>query len=210
MIKTSVATLACFQDLPGYEFHITALLKTASVPIDEYLACEEGAEFRHEFIGGAVHAMAGGTRDHSAIAANAIVSLGYQLRGKTCRPFTSDLKIRIDFPDHVCFYHPDASVVCTPPSGDPRYERNPIVILEVLSESTRRIDQTEKRDGYFHLPSFQVLLLADSERLHVLVHRRRSDGGFATEEYAVRDAVIPLTEIETSLALEDLYEGIQL
>jgi Uma2 family endonuclease len=189
---------------------MTAVLKTAAIPIDEYLAGEEGAEIRHEFIGGAVHAMAGGTRDHSAIAANAIVSLGSQLRGKTCRPFTSDLKIRIDFPDHVRFYYPDASVVCTPPSGDPRFERNPIVILEVLSESTRRIDQTEKRDGYFHLPSLQVLLLADSERVHVLVHRRRSDGGFAAEQYVDRHAVIPLPEIDAALALDELYEGIHI
>jgi Uma2 family endonuclease len=165
---------------------MTALLKSTAIPIEEYLAGEENAETRPEFIGGTVRAMAGGTRDHSAMAANAIVSLGSQLRGKNCRPFTSDLKIRIDCPDHVRFYYPDASVVCTPSSGDNRYERNPVVILEVLSESTRRIDQTEKRDGYFHLPSLQVLILADSERLHVLVHRRRSDGGFAAEEYADR------------------------
>jgi Uma2 family endonuclease len=187
---------------------MTALPQATAISIDDYLAGEEVAEVRHEFIDGAVHAMAGGTRDHSAIAANAIVALGSQLRGKAWRPFTSDLKIRIDFPDHVRFYYPDASVVCTPSSGDPRYERNPIVILEVLSESTRRIDQTEKRDGYFHLPSLQVLILADSERRHVLVHRRRPDGGFATEEYGDRDAMIPLPEIEASLALVELYEGI--
>ena len=187
---------------------MTALMKTAAIPIEDYLAGEANAEMRHEFIGGSVHAMAGGTRDHSAIAANAIVSLGSQLRGKNCRPFTSDFKIRIDCPDHVRFYYPDASVVCTPPFGDPRYERNPVLILEVLSESTRRIDQAEKRDGYFHLPSLQVLLLADSERLHVLVYRRNSDGGFAAEEYAERQAVIHLPEIEAALVLEELYEGV--
>lgn len=187
---------------------MTALPLTASITIDDYLAGEDVAATRHEFIGGAVHAMAGGTRDHSAIAANAIVALGSQLRGKACRPFTSDLKIRIDFPDHVRFYYPDASVVCTPSGGDPRYERNPVVVLEVLSESTRRIDQTEKRDGYFHLPSLRMLILADSERVHVMVYRRRQDGGFAIEEYGDRDAMIPLPEIEVSLAVRELYEGI--
>lgn len=187
---------------------VTALLKPSAISIEEYLAGEDSSDIRHEFIGGAIHAMAGGTREHSAITANAIVSLGSQLRGKACRPFTSDLKIRIDCPDHVRFYYPDASVVCTPSSGDRRYERNPVVILEVLSESTRRIDQAEKRDGYFYLPSLQVLILADSERMHVLVYRRRSDGGFTSEEYGDRKEVIALPEIEAVLPLEELYEGI--
>jgi len=187
---------------------MTALPRTTAISIDDYLAGEEVADVRHEFIDGAVHAMAGGTLDHSAIAANAIVNLGSQLRGKACRPFTSDLKIRIDFPDHVRLYYPDAFVVCTPSGGDSRYERNPVVILEVLSDSTRRIDLTEKRDGYFHLPSLQVLILADSERGHVMVHRRRPDGGFATEEYVERGSIILLPEIEATMKLDALYEGV--
>ncbi|WP_353568746.1 Uma2 family endonuclease [Haloferula sargassicola] len=83
-----------------------ALPKAVAISVDDYLHGEEIAETKHEYIGGEVHAMAGGTRDHSAIAANAIGSLFGLLRGKPCRPFTSDLKVRIDFPDMSAFTIP--------------------------------------------------------------------------------------------------------
>ncbi|GAA5484641.1 hypothetical protein Hsar01_03887 [Haloferula sargassicola] len=97
-------------------------------------------------------------------------------------------------------------MIGSPESDDPRYARNPVVVIEVLSESIRRIDQTEKRQGYFHLPSLKVLLLVDSESCHVVVHRRQPDEGFRSEDYQDRSQVIELPEIEASLALADLYE----
>jgi Uma2 family endonuclease len=62
----------------------------AFISIEDYLAGEELAETKHEFLGGTVHAMVGGTNDHAAVAANAVVALGSRLRGKPCRPFGSD------------------------------------------------------------------------------------------------------------------------
>jgi Uma2 family endonuclease len=82
-------------------------MKTAFVSIEDYLAGEEDSGIKHEYLGGAVHALACGTTDHAALSANAIGSLGGQLRGKPCRTFTSDLKVRIDLPEHTRFYYPE-------------------------------------------------------------------------------------------------------
>lgn len=189
-------------------YGVTALLQPAPVSIEDYLEGEERSDVKHEYIGGAVHAMAGGTNDHSAVSANAIVSLGAALRGKPCRPFTGDAKVRIELADQTRFYYPDAQVVCRPGPGSDPFQENPTVVLEVLSESTRRTDLGEKRDAYLAIPSLKVLLIAESERPYVLVHRRRRQGGFAVEEHSGLEAVIPLPEIEASLPLAELYEGI--
>ena len=187
---------------------MTALRKTASLSIEDYLAGEEDSEIRHEYLGGAVHAMAGGSADHAAISANAIGSLFSQLRGKPYRTFTSDLKVRIDLPEHTRFYYPDVQVVCDPSAGDARYQERPVVVIEVLSESTRRTDLGEKKDAYLAIPSLKVLLLLESDLPYVLVYRRRPEAGFAMEVHDGVKAVIPLPEIEASLPLADLYERI--
>ncbi|WP_367870382.1 Uma2 family endonuclease [Luteolibacter sp. Populi] len=187
---------------------MATFLQPSPVSIEDYLAGEDCSETKHEFIGGAVYAMADGTNDHAAISANAVGALGGLLRGKPCRPFTCNAKVRIEYPDHTRFYYPDAQVVCLGNPGSDRFQEYPAVIIEVLNDSTRRIDLSEKRDAYLTIPSLKVLLLVDSERPYVLAHRRRGEGGFAGEEWQGLDAVIPLPEIEAELALADLYERI--
>jgi Uma2 family endonuclease len=176
--------------------------------IEDYLASEDLAEMKHEYLGGSVHPMAGGTAAHAGISANAIGSLGSQLRGKPCRTFTRDLKVRIDLPQHTRFYYPDLQVVCDASAGDSRYQERPVVVIEVLSETTRRSDLGEKKDAYLAVPSLKVLLLVESDLPHVLVYRRLPAGGFGTETHQGLAAVIPLPEIEASLPLAELYEGV--
>ena len=84
----------------------------------------------------------------------------------------------------------------------------PALVLEVLSESTRRTDTGEKQDAYLTIPSLKVLLLAESDRPPVVVYRRRSGGGFEAEEYSGLGEVISLAEIGCELRLAELYEGI--
>jgi Uma2 family endonuclease len=184
-----------------------AVRQPAAISIAEYLAGEVGSTVKHEYLGGAVHAMAGATNGHNEIAVNSIISLGVRLRGKACRPFNSDTKVRIELAGHTRFYYPDAMVVChTNPRAD-HFQDHPVVVIEVLSESTRRIDQGEKCDTYQKIPSLQVLLLVESEAIAVTVHRRSAEGGFAVEYHAGADAVIPLPEIGEELPLAELYEG---
>jgi Uma2 family endonuclease len=187
---------------------MTALKKPELVTVEDYLAGEEHSDIRHEYLGGVIHAMSGGTNDHAAIAMNAALALGGQLRGKPCRPFGSDAKVRIEYPDHTRFYYPDLQVVCQLNSGTDHYQERPAVVLEVLSESTRRTDMGEKKDAYLSIPSLKVLLLAECDRPRVVVYRRRAGGGFEAEEYSGLGETISLAEIGCELPLAELYDGI--
>lgn len=187
---------------------MTALKQPGAMSISEYLAGEEQSEVKHEYLGGTVHAMAGASNRHNAIAVNALLSLGTQLRGKPCRPFNSDTKVRIEYPDHTRFYYPDALVVCHPnPPGD-HFQDHPVVVVEILSDGTRRTDLGEKRDAYLTISSLKVLILAESGSAEVIVHRRKTEGGFAVEYHTGLDAMIPLPEIDASLSLAELYEQV--
>jgi len=186
---------------------MTALKHPEPVSPAEYLAGEEGSMVKHEYLGGAVHAMAGATNGHNEIAGNALATLHAALRGKPCRPFNSDTKVRIELSGHTRFYYPDAMVVCSPNPRSDHFQDHPVVVIEIMSDSTRRIDHGEKCDTYLRIPSLMVLLLAESEAVAVTVHRRTPAGGFAVEYHAGTDAVIPLPEIDAELALADLYAG---
>lgn len=178
------------------------------VSIADYLASEEGSDVKHEFLGGVVHAMAGATNRHNTIAVNTLISLGTQLAGKSCETFNSDTKVRLRFPDHTRFYYPDAMVVCESNAGDSHFQDSPVVIVEVLSESTARYDRFEKRDAYFTLPSLKVLILVEQNLPSVAVHRRGADGEFALEEYDGMEAMVALPEIECELPLNSVYQRV--
>lgn len=187
---------------------MTALAKSVPISIDDYLAGEEVSDVKHEYLGGTVHAMAGATNRHNIVSLNALVSLSNQLRGKSCQPFNSDTKVRIKFPDQTRFYYPDAMVVCAPNPVADHFQDRPVVIIEVLSDTTRRTDLGEKLDAYPTIPSLEVLLYVEPEVPFVTVHRRRAAGGFAIEHHAGLDAVIPLPEIDAGLSLADLYDRV--
>jgi Uma2 family endonuclease len=175
---------------------------------NDYLAGEELSETKHEYLGGTVHAMAGASIRHNNIALNCTASLHGKLRGKPCRPQNSDTKIRIEFPDHTRFYYPDAMVVCQSNPDTDHFQTLPVVIIEVLSDSTLRTDLGEKRDAYLTIPSLKVLLFVEPDTPSVTLYRRIPEGGFTTERHAGLDADIPLPEIQTSLSLAELYENV--
>lgn len=188
---------------------MTALRQPQAVAITDYLAGEESSDVKHEYLGGTVHAMAGATNQHNTIALNSQACLLGQLRGKPCQPFNGDTKVRIEFPDHIRFYYPDAMVVCHPNPATDHYQNQPVVIIEVLSDSTRRTDLGEKRDAYLTIQTLQVLLFVEPGAPAVTVHRRKSEGGFALEYHSGLDATIPLPEIEAALPLAELYERVE-
>lgn len=187
---------------------MTALKQPDSVSIADYLAGEEISGVKHEYLGGTVHAMAGATNQHNTVALNSLVSLLVQLRGKPCQPFNSDTKVRIEYPDHTRFYYPDAMVVCQPNPASDHFQDQPVVIIEVLSDSTRRTDLVEKRDAYFTIPSLKVLVFVESESPSATLHRAKPGGGFAIERHSGLETIIPLPEIEASLPLAEVYERV--
>lgn len=182
--------------------------ETQLMSVEDYLAWEERQEEKHEYVGGMVYAMAGGTPAHAAIAANILAALGGQLRGKPCRPYTSDLRVRIQYPTHTRLYFPDVTVACTPAPAQSMFHDHPTLLVEVASDSTRRTDELEKRDAYQTIATLRVYVLIEQDRPAATVWRRGAQG-FQRETYAGLEAVIALPEIEAQLALEEIYEAVR-
>jgi Uma2 family endonuclease len=178
------------------------------ISVDEYLAGELASPTKREYLGGVVYAMAGARNVHNVIAGNTYVGLHVRLRGRPCRPFNSDTKIRIQFPGYVRFYYPDASVTCHPNPATDSFQDEPAAIFEVLSRATRRLDDGEKKDAYQTIPSLAVYLLIEQDTAAVVVYRRGKDG-FEREAYQGLSAVIPLPEIGIDLPLTEIYETVE-
>ena len=178
------------------------------ISVHDYLAGERIAKRRHEYVDGVVYAMAGGTVQHSRIASNATGTLHAQLRGQKCQAFNSDMKVRVRLSRGTHFYYPDVSVVCQPNADSDSYHDAPVVIVEVISEFTRRTDEYEKREAYLSMHSLCVCVLVEQASAAVLVYRR-GDSGFDREVYTGLDAISPLPEIECELALAELYQNVE-
>ena len=150
--------------------------------------------------------MGGFSNRHNTIAVNSLVFLHSQPSRQGFSGLQQQHQIRIEFPDHTRFYYPDAMVVCQSNPLTDHFQDQPVVIIEVLNDSTRRADLGEKRDAYLTLPSLKVLLFVEPEMPSVTLQRRKSGGGFAIEDHVGLDAVIPLPKTDASLALADLYD----
>ena len=186
---------------------MTAAHQIPLVSIDEYLADELRSDVRHEYTGGYVYAMAGGLNVHNTIATAFLVAIGSRLRGKPCQPFNSDTKVRVRLATHTRFYYPDGMVVChANPPGD-TFQDQPVVIAEVLSPGTRRIDEGEKRDAYLTIPTLTDYLLIDTDKPRVVVYHREA-GGFAIRQYEGLEASVPIDDLALSLPLSELYERV--
>ena len=198
-------------EAPGrsaYAIGMSAALKLRHVSVEDYLTGELASQVKHEYLGGFVYAMAGATNAHNLIASNVLGVLHARLRGKPCRPYNSDAKIRVKLPTHVRFYYPDASVICDSNPPNDSFQDQPVVIAEVLSHKTRRIDQGEKKDAYLTIPTLQTYLLIEQDCPAVTVYRR-TDQGFVQEAHTELEAIIPLVEIGAELPLAEIYEGVE-
>ena len=186
---------------------MSALPSSPLVSVEDYLAGESVAEQKHEYVGGLIYMMAGARNRHNRIASRAQGLLFVGLRGSPCEAFNSDTKARVHAFEKTRFYYPDAMVVCELNPDDDVFQDRPVVIVEVLSESTRRADEGEKRDAYLEVPSLKVLLLVESDRPSVSVDRRGEDGVFTRTWHEGEDAVVPLPEIGLELPLRELHAG---
>jgi Uma2 family endonuclease len=188
---------------------MTAAKKRSPISVEEYLAGEEISSIKHEYRGGYVYAMAGARSLHNEIATNITVAVGGRLRGKRCRPYNSDMKVRVPPPPYERFFYPDASVTCSPIEPDAAYLKEPVVLFEVLSKGTRRIDEGEKLDGYLTIPSLRIYALVEQESALVTVFRRRQGNEFEREVHDGLSAIIGMPEIDIDLPLAEIYERIE-
>jgi Uma2 family endonuclease len=176
---------------------------------EEYLAIERGAEYKSEYVDGVMYAMAGGSERHNLIAANLIIAIGAQLRDRPCRIYPSDLKVRV--PDSKRFFYPDVSIVC----GEVRFaddERdvvlNPVVVVEVLSDSTAAFDRGKKFQSYQQIESLREYLLVSQDEYVVEHFLRQDDGHWLYTKAGGLDEAIALPVVKCRLALSDVYSKV--
>ena len=171
---------------------------------EEFLAWEEQQPLRHEFDGLQPVAMAGGTAGHSAIQRNLAVSVGGRLRGKPCQFHGSDLKV--DTGETIRY--PDGFVVCSPVARTATMIPDPVVIFEVLSDSTARTDLVTKNHEYASLVSVRrYIVLAQDEMAGTMFERIGSDW---VGHLLDRDSILQMPEIDIEVPLTELYEGVDL
>ena len=159
-------------------------------------------------MGGVLYAMTGAGNAHNRVATNITIALGGTLRGRPCQVFNSDTKIQLMLPTQTRYYYPDVSVVCRSNPPTDSFQDEPVVVVEVLSPSTRRLDHGENREAYLMLSSLRVYLMVETTHAAVIAYRR-TDQGFVREDYTGLDAVVPLPEIEADLPLTEAYERVE-
>jgi len=179
---------------------------------EEYLACELISEVKHEYIDGAVYAMAGASANHGRIVANLVGKLLVHLENTPCEPFFSDMKVKAG----KNFFYPDVIVDCHNEDGDAYYTTAPILIVEVLSKSTRKTDKALKRLAYQAISTLQEYVLIEQDLVDVEVCRRGNH--WQPEHYFLGDEVnfasiglgVPTEEIYARVANEDMADFLKL
>src|SRR5438045_8008332 len=182
---------------------MSAPLHQINYSYSEYLALEASSNVKHEFLAGQIYAMAGGTPEHAALAAAVIGLLFPQLRGRACRSYDSDLRVRT--PSGLATY-PDVTVICGPSERkdtDPQAVTNPTLIIEVLSRSTEEYDAGDKFEHYKTLPSLrQYVLVSHRERAVEVWTRGEAD---EWRSATVREGEIAELAIKARLDVRELY-----
>src|ERR1044071_310231 len=176
---------------------------------EEYLALERQADDKSEYFDGVVHAMSGASLNHNKIVANVITELVQQLRGRPCSALPSDSKVRM--PDSRKFFYPDVSVVC----GEPQFhdERtdvllNPILIIEVLSDSTEGFDRGRKFQAYQRLESLHEYILISKDKPVVEQYVRQTEATWKYTAAIGRESSPSLPTIECTLNLSAVYDKV--
>lgn len=175
--------------------------------VEDYLGGELHSEIRHEYIGGAVYAMAGTSDEHNLIAGNFFAALHSHLRGGVCKVFFSEVKTRLLIAEEDIFYYPDIMVVCDPRDTDRYFKRFPKVVIEVLSESTERTDRREKFLSYIQIETLEEYVLAAQDKMEVTIFRRANQ--WKPEILRQPEQEARLASLNFSLPLRDVYEGVK-
>jgi Uma2 family endonuclease len=171
----------------------------------EYLSAEAVADVRHEYLAGEVWAMAGGTIEHGALAMAVAREIGLALRDKPCRAFSSDVRVRVPATDLATY--PDLSVVCgqlqTAPDDDNAIT-NPVLLVEVLSDSTEAYDRGAKWAHYRRIASLREYVLVSQAEPLIEVYRRTEGGRFELLEARAGEA-IELASIGARIEVSAVY-----
>jgi Uma2 family endonuclease len=183
--------------------------RTATITLEEYLAAEEVAEERSEFVDGTVVAMVGGSFRHNAIIHNLHLALGTVLRGSGCGMVSQGMKLKIARHQNVLY--PDVAVYCGAPEIESRGGEvllNPTLLIEVLSPSSEGYDRGKKWERYRSIASLQEYLLIAQDEPLVENYKRHGENFWLYGETAGLESEIRLESLNVTLKLADIYDGV--
>lgn len=175
-----------------------------AISVDEYLAGELNSEVRHEYVGGQVYAMVGASDRHGLLVNALAFALTPAARKTRCQLFTSNMKVRLEIGQQTVFYYPDLLVSCDPDDRATYHRERPCLIVEVLSESTERLDRREKMLAYQTIESLQEYVLVAQDVRRVEVYRR-------TDHWAPSmhtEGPVRLVSLDTAVPVEAIYQDL--
>ena len=177
--------------------------------LEEYLALEEEAEYKNEYRDGEIVPMTGGTTNHNKIAGNFYSYLKFTLRGQNYDIYIGDVRLWI--PDYRVYTYPDIMVI----KGETVYEgtgrttvTNPLLIIEVLSNSTKNYDRGDKFQYYRSLSELQEYILINQYSFHVEKFVKQGEGQWLFIENSGEQVTLSLESIDFKISFRDLYEGV--
>lgn len=172
--------------------------------LDAFLDWEMRQPERFELAGGVVRLMAGGSEDHDRISLNIGAALRVRLRGTPCSAHLSNLKVLSRAANAVMY--PDVFVRCGARDGGRAAIEDPVLVVEVLSESTAKHDLTRKRLAYEAMPSLRRIVFVSVDEARLDTRVRAEDGMWRDEAVEGLDASLPLPELGLTLPLTEIYE----
>ncbi|MFN4149213.1 MAG: Uma2 family endonuclease [Rhodocyclaceae bacterium] len=194
--------------MKDFEGRTMTAVKKPVFSAEDFLAWEATQTEKHEYIAGEVFSMAGASDAHVTISGNVFAALRSHLRGKPCRTYIADMKLRIDTAD--AFFYPDVFVTCSAADAAlPLFKREPLLIIEVLSKATAAFDRGGKFAHYRRLPSLQEYALVDGEQIAVDVFRRDAGGHWVLYPYGPGE-VVEFSSVGLTLPIDAIYEDVVL
>jgi Uma2 family endonuclease len=181
--------------------------KVHKLTVEEYLELEERSNVRHEYIDGQIFAMTGATDSHNVICGNLYSLVHAHVRGTGCLAYINDMKVQVKV--NRSFYYPDIMVTCEPFQAKSVFKSLPVLIVEVLSPSTRQVDRREKLVAYRKLSSLREYAIVYQDRKQIEIHRKSPDGQWEIEtlrgsdELSLQSLNVPL-RIPVSAIYEDV------
>lgn len=190
---------------------MSAKLKPKYISEEEYLRMEEVSPVRHEYFDGEIFQMAGASENHNSIAMNISSELHQKLKKRQCKVFQNDMRLYIE--KEEIYVYPDVIVVC----GKPKFKKykslenllNPILIVEILSDSTADFDKGRKFEYYRTIESFKEYLLVSQKTKQIMRYTKQSDGSWNLMDFIGDATEIELSSIECSLNTSDIYDKVE-
>lgn len=178
--------------------------------VEEYLQLEDLNDFRSEYHGGEIFAMSGGSVNHSLIGNNVRGELRALLKGQDCFVHGSDLKVSHE--SLSSYMYPDATVICGEPhllDGRNDIVTNPVMIFEVLSESTQKLDRGWKFQKYRQIDSVKEYVLVEQDLYFIDVISRNESGNWEIKSYYGLHSILPLQSLKVEIPFSEIYRGVQ-